>query len=114
MKVVKLLAIALVSSLLVSTSVMAVGAEKAVSEVKSAENSVRSQLLVALNDVNADSNSDVFVYFNVTKAGFELIDVNGLDGELAQKVKSTLTAKNIATPAILSGKYLVKIKFSNF
>jgi hypothetical protein len=114
MKVVKLLAIALVSSFVVGSSVMATSIEKSSREVKSAENTVRTQLVVALNDVNVDSNSDVYVYFNVSKAGFEVIDVNGLDADLASKVKSVLIAKSIVAPSILSGKYLIKIKFSNF
>jgi hypothetical protein len=114
MKIVKFLAIALVSSFLVGSSVLASGVEKSSTEVKSAENSVRSLLVKALNEVNAESDTEVYVYFNVTKAGFELIDVNGVDTELASKVKSTLIAKNIAVPSVLSGKYLVKVKFATF
>jgi hypothetical protein len=114
MKIVKLLAIALVSSLLVGTSVMASGVEKTSREVRSAENTVRSQLVVALNKVNVEADSDVSIYFNVTNAGFELINVSGLDAELTQKVKNTLTAKNIVVPSVMSGNYVIKIKFSNY
>ena len=114
MKIVKFFSVALVSSFLVASSVFATSVEKSNADVKSAENTVREQLASALSSVTAETSSDVFVYFTVSsKAGFELIDVNGLDSELASKVKSTLKAKTFATPAILDGKYLIKVKFTN-
>ena len=97
-----------------ASSVFATNKVNSNADVKSAENTVREQLAGALSNVSADESSDVYVYFKVSsKTGFELIDVKGLDAELAGKVKSTLKSKNFVTPAILDGTYLVKVKFTN-
>ena len=114
MKIVKFFSVALVSSFLVASSVLANDIASSKTDVKSAENVVRDQLAGALSQVSTNSDSEVFVYFKVSsKDGFKLLDVKGADSELASEVKSTLASKSIAAPASLDGKYLVKVKFTN-
>ncbi|HEY4785227.1 MAG TPA: hypothetical protein VIH57_04230 [Bacteroidales bacterium] len=113
MKIVKFFSVALVSSLLLASSVLANDVVK--KEGRSDENAVRRQLAGVLSKVSTDSNSEVFVYFKLSsKDGFELIDVKGQDNDLASKVKSALSTGAIAAPASLDGKYLVKVKFTSY
>jgi hypothetical protein len=115
MKVVKFFSIALVSSFIVASSVFAADSDKSNAEVKAAEKVVREQLASALSSVSAETETEsVYVYFTVSsKGGFELNGVAGANAELTNKVKETLSAKSIATPAILDGKYLIKVRFEN-
>jgi hypothetical protein len=112
MKTLKFFSIALVSSLLMVSSVFASGGDKSNADVKAAENSIREQLAGVLSEVAVDNSDVVYVYFTVSaKNGFELNAVSSLNSSLSDQVKKTLTSKVIAAPANLDGKYLLKIRF---
>lgn len=115
MKVVKFFSIAVVSSFLTVSSMLASDVKGTNVEVKSAENSIREQVAGALSQVKADDNSVVYVVFSVSSSkGFEVVNVNSVNAALANEVKSVLTSQSISTSALVDGKYLLKVRFADF
>jgi len=103
----------LVSGLLVSTAFASEG-DKAKSDVKVSENSVREQLSSALSDVASDDKGVVFIYFTVSsEKGFELLNVEGENKNLNNLVETSLKTESILAPANLKGRFVVKVLFSD-
>jgi hypothetical protein len=115
MKIFKFFAIALVSSLLVASSVKASNVEdKSNTEVKSAENALREQLANALSNVSIEDQDVVYLQFTVTPDnGIKIINVEGENKDLASKVKQALSAKPITVPTVLEGNYSITVRFVN-
>ncbi len=114
MKTVKFFASALlISGLLVSTAIASEG-DKAKSELKTSENSIREQLSSALSDVASSNEGVVFIYFTVSsEKGFEILNVAGENKILNDKVKSSLKGESISTPSNLKGSYMIKVLFTD-
>jgi hypothetical protein len=113
MKVVKIFSIALVSSFLLVSATFAKDIDNVGSDLKAAENSVREQLAGVLSGVSTDETEIVNVYFSISAKGFEVNAVTGENEELISKVKGILTSKDLAVPALLNGKYHIKVRFVN-
>ena len=114
MKTVKFFASALlISGLLVSTAIASEG-DKANSELKASENSIREQLSSALSDVASSNEGVVFIYFTVSsEKGFEILNVAGENKILNDKVKSSLKGESISAPSNLKGSYMIKVLFTD-
>ncbi len=114
MKTVKFFASALlISGLLVSTAIASEG-DKANSELKASENSIREQLTNALSDVASSNEGVVFIYFTVSsEKGFEILNVAGENKILNDKVKSSLKGESISASSNLKGSYMIKVLFTD-
>lgn len=114
MKTVKFFASALlISGLLVSNAIASEG-DKAKSELKASENSIREQLSSALSDVASSNEGVVFIYFTVSsEKGFQILNVAGENKILNDMVKSSLKSEPISTPSNLKGSFMVKVLFTD-
>lgn len=114
MKTVKFFSAALlISASLVSTAIASEG-DKAKSEAKASENSVREQLSSALSNVTVADKGTVFIYFTVTsEKGFELLNVAGENKSLNDQVTSSLKSESILAPTNLKGSFVVKVLFTD-
>lgn len=114
MKTVKFFASALlISGLLVSNAIASEG-DKAKSELKASENSIREQLSSALSDVASSNEGVVFIYFTVSsEKGFQILNIAGESKILNDMVKSSLKSEPISTPSNLKGSFMVKVLFTD-
>lgn len=113
MKTVKFLVVAVVSGLMLVSSVNATEGSKPGKAGVSSSDEIRNQIVNALSDVAA-VNQEVVIRFSVTeKKGFELLKVEGSDKEVVDVVKSELAGEKIFAPADMKGVYSLKVRFSD-
>jgi hypothetical protein len=113
MKTVKFLVVAVVSGLMLVSSVNATEANKPGKANVSASDEVRNQIENALSDVVA-VNQEVVIRFSVTEEkGFELLKVEGTDVEVVDVVKSELANEKIFVSADMKGVYSLKVRFTD-
>lgn len=112
MKTVKFFVVAVVSGLMLVSSVNATEGSKPGKAAVSSSDEIRSQIENALSDVAA-VNEVVVIRFAVTeKKGFELLKVEGTDKEVVDVVKSELANEKIYVPSDMKGVYSLKVRFS--
>ena len=113
MKTVKFFASAILSSMLFTSALLASGGESG-SSAKASENALRDQIVDVLSNVSSGTSGVVYVLFSVDKEkGLEVLNVSGVDGELANKVKSKLANNKFSIPSSLEGKYMIKVRFAD-
>lgn len=114
MKTVKFFAVAVLSGMMLVSSVNATESSKPVkATVSSAGDVVRNQIVEALRFV-APVNEEVTIRFAVnSQKGFELLKVEGRDPEVVDVVKSELINEKFEVPAGMSGVYSLKVRFSD-
>ncbi len=113
MKTVKFFVVAVVSGLMLVSSVNASEGSKPGKAAVNPSNEIRNQIVNALSDVAA-VNEEVVIRFAVSeKKGFELLKVEGSDKEVVNVVKSELANEKIFAPADMNGVYSLKVRFSD-
>jgi len=114
MKTSKFLVSALLSGVLLVSSVYGTESDKSKNTSTDAKNVVREQIVDALSDITAPNNQEVYVHFSVSSdKGFELLKVDGANSELAKEVKSKLISENIKVTSELEGAYVIKVRFAD-
>ena len=110
MKTLKLLSVALISSLVLSTSVMASSNGNAATK-KATEALVREQVYSALSELSTPYSGTVYITFGLTiKHGFEVLDVEGSNFFLNADVENELMGLIVTFPASAEGKYTIAIR----
>lgn len=112
MKTSKFFVTALISGLLLVSSVSATEGDKPSSASSAAYDMVRSQIVNALSDVAA-VNQEVVIRFEVNeKKDFKLLKVEGKNNEVVNAVKFELMTERINVPTDMAGFYSIKVRFA--
>jgi hypothetical protein len=111
MKVVKFFSVALISSFLTVSGVLASDISSPKVKEQSAENSIREEIANALKNISVKDNTVAYLQFNVDDKGFKVLGVQSLDSDVANKVKSIIADRSFDTSNLSSGTYLIKLSF---